>query len=662
MFLNFFIECDIQENGLRSSTRKRPNESDSQKEEDVNKKQNSIHHGYQRLRCRRANVAVNKLKFDVEELSNSKTRDIANRNGKLNHHIVPSTIRARSDSSADGSQQSDKDENGHNSRRKYTLSSSSDVPARIYDSDSENSSNSESAATNNRHIKVRRHKHRTASDKSSSIKPRMEVSEGSPKSHISKDKSHDSFSAVDTIVDSESQGESKLDQYSEETRKWNTYQKTATTSNKSDPQNHIKPTTETDVKQREDGIGSVCHSKGSSRRLKSRCTADTSCPSDLENEANSNSNNYSEDTIEHKKKKRKTEVTKKELTSQEMSQSPVVLRDRKNYKYYAEHSSEAMTVKSLNEQKIPRRSAAVAASKIKLISDAREELSSSEVGYTANKNRKLPYRNASAAARKLLDESPTPSESESELKECKMEEEQFETGRKPSKELETKHLDSKKESGMKQKGKRSSGPRRRFFGTVSRMYPKHKKLVEFSEEESFSSVTSEEQRDLNHSLSPDNHNAKINSAGDSESENVCMIKAVRSTTERVEGEQRKGRRALSKSQKSEASRSSKSELECFSNLSSDLEPQTELKKNSKVRKTKKRKRKAIPVGKTVSDVFSESPRTLQRRKRPKVNEENDSEELDYTKYQRVNRRSKIRTRNGGRRTVRYADDEDDCEM
>ncbi|XP_042312358.1 bromodomain and WD repeat-containing protein 1 isoform X1 [Sceloporus undulatus] len=655
-------ECDIQENGFGSSTRKRSYESDSQKEEGVNKTQNSVHRGYQRLSCRRAKVAVSKLKFDVEDFYNSKTRDTAKKNGKLNHRSVPSTTRERSDSSGDGSQQSDEDENRHNSRRKCTLSGSSDFPSRIYDSDSENSSNSEGVATNKKHIKARRQKHRTAYVKSSSIKPRMQISEGSPKSHMSKDKSHDNFSVVDTVVASESQRESKLNQYSEKTRKWNTYQKTATTSSKSDPQTHIKATTETDVKHREDGIGSVSHSKGSSRRLKSKCTADTSDPSDLENEANSNSNNYSEDTIEHKKKKRKTEVTKKELTSQEMSQSPIVLRDRKNYRYYAEQNSEAMAIRTLNEHKIPRRSAAVAASKIKLISDAREELSSSEVGYTANKNRKLPYRNASAAARKILDDSPTASESETELKECKVKEDQSETDRKPCKEQESKHLDSKKESGVKQKSKCSSGSRRRFFGTVRRMYPKHKKPVEFSEEESFSSDTSEEQRGLNQSLSLDNHNEKINSAGDSESENVCTVKAVRSTTESVDGEQRKGRRVLSKHQKAEASRSSKSEPECFSNLSSDLEPQTELEKSSKVRKTKKRKRKAIPAGKTISDVFSESPKTPQRRKRPKVNEENDSEELDYTKYQRVNRRSKIRTRNGGRRTVRYADDEDDCEM
>ncbi|XP_060626304.2 bromodomain and WD repeat-containing protein 1 isoform X2 [Anolis sagrei] len=639
-----------QENGRERSSRKRSYENDFQKEKTLSKIQNSVHHDSRRLPCRRAIVAINKLKLmgDEKYFSNLEARDLANKNGKLNNHSVSSTAREESASSGDTSQPSEEEENRHNIRRKCTLSGSTSFPARSHDSDSENSSNSENAARKKRLIKAHRHKNTTVHDKSSCIKPRMEISKRSQKSHKLKDKNNDKFPAVDTIASSESQEES---QCSEKVRKRRTYQKTAAISSKSSSPNQISATTDTDVEHREGGIGSVPYSKRFSRKAKQKCTVDTSCPSNLENESNSNSSNCSDGMIEHKRKKRKTEVTKEDLNSQEMSQSRIVLRGRKKYKY-AKQNSETITVRTLNGQKIPRRSAAVAANKIKLITDAREENSSSEIGYTPNKNRKLPGRNASAAARKILDDPPKPSESEEELVECRVEEEQFETGRESSKEPECKHLNSEKESKVKQKSKHRN--RQQLVRTVSQSYPKRKKLIEFSREESFSGTTSEEQKDLSQS-SPDYHNAKINSAGDSDSENVCMVRTVRGTAKSAEG-------ALSKSQKSKASGSSKSEPECSSNISSDLETETELKKSSKVRKRKKRKRKAIPVSQTISDAFSESPRIPQRRKRPKVNEENDSEELKYTKYRRVNRRSKIRTRNGGRRTVRYADEEDDCEM
>nr|XP_008105713.1 PREDICTED: bromodomain and WD repeat-containing protein 1 isoform X2 [Anolis carolinensis] len=634
-----------QENGRGRSTRKRSYETDSQKEVTLSKMQNSVHHDSHRLPCRRAIVAINKLKLmgDVNDFPTLEARDSANKNGKLNHHSVSSRRREESASSGDASQQSEEEENQHNIRRKCTLSGSMSFPARIYDSDSENSSNSESAARKKRLIKSLRHKNTTVHDKSSCIKPRMKISKRSPKSHTLKDKNNDTFLAGDTIASSESQEES---QCSEKVGKRHTYQKTTTTSSKSSSPNHISATTDTDVEHREDGIGSMPYSKGFSRKSISKCTVDTSCPSNLENESNSNSSSYSDGMIEHKRKKRKAEVTKKELISQEMSQSQIVLRGRKKFKYYAKQNSEAMTVRTRNAQKIPRRSAAVAANKIKLITYAREENSSSEIGYTPNKNRRLPDRNASAAARKILDDPLKLSESEGELGERRIKEEQFESGES------SKHLDSEKESKVKQKSKHRNG--QQLITTVTRIYPKRKKLVEFSREESFSSTTSEDQRDLSQS-SPDYHNAKINSAGDSDPENVCIVRTVRSKAKSAGG-------VLSKSQKTQASGSSKSEPECSSNISSDLEPETELGKNSEVRKTKKRKRKAIPVSQTISDAFSESSRIPQRRKRPKVNEENDSEELKYTKYRRVNRRSKIRTRNGGRRTVRYADEEDDCEM
>ncbi|XP_066478380.1 bromodomain and WD repeat-containing protein 1 isoform X2 [Tiliqua scincoides] len=356
-----------------------------------------------------------------------------------------------------------------------------------------------------------------------------------------------------------------------------------------------------------------------------------------------------------------SEVTRKESTHQEMRQSPIVLRNRKNDKNYAHLVNERNT---LNGKKVPRRSAAVAASKIKLISDTKEELSGSEVGYTRHKYRKLPHRNASAAARKMiLEDLPSPSESETELQECENGEKECQTSfyraRKQSREPGQQHLDSENENMVEHNKRHCNSSRKYSLRTTGGIFPKRKKLVAESSDEGPSN-RSENQTGSSQSQSPVNHKTRSNFTADSELEKGYGDKSARRNPRVVKGEKSPGS-ALSDDRKPGTSRSSKSEPDGSSSSSSDSESQSDSKSISSSGE-RKRKRKATPPGKTLSDGYSEPSRTLQRRKRPKVKEENDSEEFDCTKYKRVSRRSKIRTRNGGRRTVRYADDEDDCEM
>ncbi|XP_061483645.1 bromodomain and WD repeat-containing protein 1 isoform X3 [Rhineura floridana] len=647
----------MQENGCRRSARKRLHESDAQKEEGAYRTKNTDHHGYQRLPRRSATLAVNKLKLlnDVEDLSNSEGRGFESNNGKLSHHSVASTTRRLSSSGGGGQPSGEK--NGRYSRRKRIQA----VSARRYNSESENSSDSERTLRRNRRVKAHERQRRTANDESPNIKPRVEVSERNPKSHMSKDRSLEKLSTYlhSIVASSESELDAELDQNSGKSKKQHNSWKTADSLSKSKAKNHIRTTTELDAEHTGDGISSLPVIKEPSRKLKSKCTADSSCPSHLDTELYSNRSNCSDDTIEqHKKKKGKVESIKKEST-QVVRQSPVVLRNRKKCKNYAELNSETKNPKILNGKKTPRRSATVAANKIKLINDAKEEFSGSEVGYTRNKYRKLPHRNASAAARKMiLDDAPSLSESETELKEWELKEKQFQhrsyRTKKSNRELEQKNLVSEAESVTEQKSRHSKNPRRQSLRTVHQIFPKRKKLaVEFSEEESSSSVLSEEQRDSSQSLLPDNHDVSELEKGDSD-------KPVRSAAENGKRERRPGRSALSK--QPGTSRSSKSEPDGSSNYSSGSESQTDSKNTGNSRKSKTKKRKREAIDKTLNDGFSEPSRIPQRRKRLKLNDENDSEECDYTKYKRGNRRSKIRTRNGGRRTVRYADEEDDCEM
>ncbi|CAI5772550.1 and WD repeat-containing 1 isoform X1 [Podarcis lilfordi] len=646
---NIRKECVIQENGCRRSARKRRHESDSQ-EEGVYKIQNSNHHGYRRLPRKSATVAAYKLR----NINDVETRGFENEE-KLNHHNAVSITR-KSNSSGDGDQQSE-GKNRRYSRRKCRQTESA-VSAKRYDSESENSSDSESALRRNRHVKTHGRKHRTVCDESPNIKPRVEVSENNPKSHMPKGRSLDKPSIYlhSTVASYESELDSELDQCSEEVKKKHDSRKTVDSSSKSKDKNRSKATAKSDVEHREDGTDSLPETKELSRKPKYKSTVDSSCTSDLEIESCSNSSDAT--TEQHKKKKRKREAVRKEST-RVIRQSPVLLRNRKNCRNSAELNSETNNIKTPNGKKIPRRSATVAASKIKLISDAKEEFSSSEVRYPKSRYRKLPHRNASAAARKMiLDVAPSPSESEAELKECELRQKQFQTSsyraKKSSREPEQKHLDSEVESVVEQKSRQSRAPRRRSLTPVRKTVPKRKKrAVEFSEDESSSSMSAEH-IDSSQPLLPDNHNV-------SELEKEDSDKNMRSTTETGKGE-RKQRSSLSKTPGT--SRNSKPEPDGSSNYSSASESQTDSKNidSRRTRKTKKRKRKAISIDDTLNDGFSEPSKIPQRRKRPKVNEENDSEELDYTKYKRGNRRSKIRTRNGGRRTVRYADDEDDCEM
>lgn len=327
-----------------------------------------------------------------------------------------------------------------------------------------------------------------------------------------------------------------------------------------------------------------------------------------------------------------------------------------------------MNFNVVNGKKNPRRSAAVAASKIKLISDTKENISSPELDNTKNTARRLAYRNVSAASRKLiLDILPSPSESETELKEPEIKKKQFQTSsctaRKSTGEPNVKKMDCKKEC-VNQKSRKSNSSRQQSLRTVGSMSPKRKKLAKPLEEGSSNSLSFENQRNLSQSTSADNHNIASSSQADSESEKGYGGKNAKSITKVIKEGPKQRSSSLLKIRKPRILRSPKSEPDVCSNYSSDSESQTESKDidNSKDRTTAKRKRKAIATGKNISDGISEPTRAYQRRKRPKMNEENDSEELDYAKYKRVNRRSKIRTRNGGRRTVRYADDEDDCDM
>lgn len=98
-----------------------------------------------------------------------------------------------------------------------------------------------------------------------------------------------------------------------------------------------------------------------------------------------------------------------------------------------------------------------------------------------------------------------------------------------------------------------------------------------------------------------------------------------------------------------------------SDLGSMTESDIDCTENTKTKRRKtKGKAKVVRKGKTFTTSVSKTVRRQRQSKRPRLSvDDNDWEDLDYAKSKRVLRRSKIKTRNQGRRTVRYHDGDDD---
>lgn len=98
-----------------------------------------------------------------------------------------------------------------------------------------------------------------------------------------------------------------------------------------------------------------------------------------------------------------------------------------------------------------------------------------------------------------------------------------------------------------------------------------------------------------------------------------------------------------------------------SDLGSVTESEVDSADETKTKKRKtKGKAKVVRKGKTFKAIIPKTVRRQRQRKRPRLSvDDNDWEDLDYAKSKRVLRRSKIKTRNQGRRTVRYHDGDDE---
>lgn len=353
-----------------------------------------------------------------------------------------------------------------------------------------------------------------------------------------------------------------------------------------------------------------------------------------------------------------------------------MLRSRTCIINYKKH----IKVSSMGEKKNPRRCATLAANKIKIMSHAKEELSSSESVYPVRKNRKQLQGSVSSACRKKLFNN-------SEVEACcksENESEQVSSRKKPSC---PEPSVSKRKYIIESENERTDSETETQKQSDNHMQP-HKPLCAAALNNF--DYNSSEENSTNHRVenggnwgisrqaaSAHNH-CTSNSEEEVDSDlakletkntrvaakrkprasfkRLKTVEDFRETTESETGGKKKEKSSVPEDVEAPGTAgSSKANFTCFSSDSG-----TDTTICSDATETRKRKRRSKPGRKETLNYDSLKPsRRPQRRKRRKGSQEQDSEEVEYGECRRARRRSKIRTRNGGRRTVRYDDGDDD---
>ncbi|XP_011892659.1 PREDICTED: bromodomain and WD repeat-containing protein 1 isoform X2 [Cercocebus atys] len=374
---------------------------------------------------------------------------------------------------------------------------------------------------------------------------------------------------------------------------------------------------------------------------------------------------------------RKTDSTSQDSgQSRKLSRKRVCSSDSDSSLQVAKKSSKART----GLLRITRRCAATAASKIKLMSDA-EDVSLENVHTRSKNGRKKPVHLACTTAKKKL------SDCEGSVH-CEVPSEQYACEGKPpdpDSELSTKVLsqalngdsDSEDTLNSEQKHRHTNihkidAPSKRKSSSVASSGEDSKSHIPGSEtDRTFSSESALAQKataennfevELNYGLRRWN-GRRLRTYGKAPFSKTKVIHDSQAAAEK-EVKRKRSHPELENVKLSETTGNSKCRPDT-SSKSSDLGSVTEsdidCTDNTKTKRRKmKGKAKVVRKGKTFTANISKTVRRQRQSKRPRLSvDDNDWEDLDYAKSKRVLRRSKIKTRNQGRRTVRYHDGDDD---
>ncbi|NXQ30174.1 BRWD1 protein, partial [Alaudala cheleensis] len=675
----------LQENGnTRKTVRKKLYGSDSENTSAVPSE--TLRH--RKTPRRSAAVAANKLRLmsDVEEeVSSSESIGIC-RNRKLPHRNASAAARRMllegSEDEAGLKSESDKEIEEQLSKRKALSQTGCSAPRRKFVSESENGS-SDSEPGTQKSWQSNGHKQLRGSVCSGSPKvksPTLDLSEEDSKSHNSEAGSSQKVSDHSTPAHHKPAVSNSEDEADSGSDRWNGRKASGLQLSpplkKAKVLSDLEDTAESEAEAREEEEKSFLWESlvptRIVRRSKSGAASSFHHSSDSDSESDSNNSNYCETSAKAKMRKRKGKTK-----IEEPGQSAKVLRSRTCFINYKKH----IKVCSVGERKNPRRCATLAASKIRILSHAREELSSSESVYPVRRNRRQLQGSASSACRKKLFNS-------SEVELCsgsENESEQVCSRKKPSCpepsvskrkyviESENERTDSETETREQrdnhvQPHEPLCAAARNHFDYDSSEENSTNHRVENGGNWEISTqaaaahnhCTSNSEEEANSDLAKletKNTRAAANKKPRASFKRLKPVEDFRETTESETGGKKEEKSSVSEDV--EAPGSSKAN---FTRSSSDSASDTTI--CSEAAETRKRKRKPKAGRKETLNYDSLKPsRRPQRRKRRKGGQEQDWEEAEFggggAGGRRAQRRSKIRTRNGGRRTVRYHDGDDD---
>uniref|UniRef100_A0A8C0C4W8 Bromodomain and WD repeat-containing protein 1 n=1 Tax=Buteo japonicus TaxID=224669 RepID=A0A8C0C4W8_9AVES len=408
----------LNENGnTRKTVRKKLYGSDSENTSVVTLESLSNSTGRHRKTPRRsAAVAANKLRLmsDVEEeVSSSESVGIGCKNRKLPHRNASAAARRMllegSEDDVGLKSESEKEIEEQLTKRKILSQSGSSAARRKFVSESENGTSDSETDMQMKQKNWQSNGHKELRGTVHSVSPKMrsptlDFSEEDSKSHNSEDGSSQKVSDQSTPAQSKPAVSNSEDEVDSESDRWNGRKATglqlAAPLKKAKVLSDLEDTAESETEDKEDGRSFISESlrilwyaaQGSRKSQKEQYILFLWPAPCFKNFSNENPLVSSPVTL------KLLNLCFVESTSEETGQSAKVLRSRTCIINYKKH----IKLSNVTEKKNPRRCATLAASKIKIMSDTKEELSSSESVYTVKKNRRQLHGNVSAASRKKL--------------------------------------------------------------------------------------------------------------------------------------------------------------------------------------------------------------------------------------------------------------------
>ncbi|XP_053773178.1 bromodomain and WD repeat-containing protein 1 isoform X3 [Desmodus rotundus] len=424
---NFMKDSTSQDHGQRRRvSRKRVCSSDSESNSKVVKKSSKAKTGLLRIPRRCATTAASKIKLmsDAEDVSLASvcTRSQSGRKKPL--RVTCATAKKTvSDSEVDVNCEVPNNQDaceGEPPEADSGGSTKSIHQSLNGDSGSEGMSNSEHRNRPMRHT----NNHKTKAAPSRTKNSLIGSSEEDSKSHIPGGEIGRKFSSESASEQKDTAETNFEEELNYGLRRWNgrrlrTYGKAPFSKTEVIQDSQEAAKTEIKRKRLRPELGNV---KTSETTGNSECGPDTSPRSDSElgSVTESDVDCANETKTKKRKMKGKAKVVRKESVPRDRKPNTKVRTCLHNQKDAVQMPSDTLKAKMVAER-VPRRCATVAANKIKIMSNLKETISGPENVWIRKSSRKLPHRNASAAAKKKLlnvykeDDTSINSESEKEL-------------------------------------------------------------------------------------------------------------------------------------------------------------------------------------------------------------------------------------------------------